>query len=215
MNHTTSNFIKEACVETLAQCVLAQAQGADRLEICADLELDGLTPAGSLIDSAREVVQIPIRVMIRPRSGGFWYSDEEFSEMKRSIILCKELNVEGVVFGITNKEGSSLDIEKIHELAEFAEPLKVTVHKAIDSCADPVSELQKLIKLGNVHSVLTSGKAPTAMEGKEMLRQMLALALDSIEVIACGKVTNENIQVLDQELHASAYHGKLIVGYLS
>ena len=205
-------MIREACVETLSECVAAAQKGADRLELCADLYLDGLTPSVELIRSVQARVDIPIRAMIRPRGGDFSYTESELEEMGQSIEDCKQLAVDGVVFGVC--KGSDLDIAVIRELAQLAQPLKVVIHKAIDTCADPLKELQRLIDLQLIDGVLTSGKGKTAYEGMTLLQEMQALAGNQLEVIACGKVTDQNIDDLSAQLPVRAWHGKLIVGEL-
>lgn len=207
-------MIKEACVESLEQCWMAQQKGADRIELCKDLAQDGLTPDKKLIQDAINTLNIPVRVMVRNRAGNFVYTGEELEGMKRSIDLCKKYKVEGVVFGICTSN-RQLDIEVIEELANYAKPLKVTIHKAIDTCDDPVAELKKLKSLGCVDSVLTSGKATTAHEGITLLKQLLTEADHKLEIIACGKVTDQNVDQINREINAPAYHGKLIVGDLS
>ena len=205
-------LIREACVETLAQCMTAEQKGADRLELCADLHLDGLTPSIALIKKVQAQVNIPIRVMIRPRAGDFNYSATELATMKQSISECKLLGVDGVVFGVC--KGGALDLDAIGELAEVSQPLKVVIHKAIDTCDDPLAELQKLMELGKIDGILTSGKGKTAFEGMVLLRQMQALAGDKLELIACGKVTDQNLKALSKQLPVRAWHGRLIAGEL-
>lgn len=206
-------YIKEACVEGLEQALNAERQGADRIELCARLDLDGLTPDMKTINTVYQKCNIPIRVIIRPKDGGFVYSDAEFLEMKQSIQACKNLGVEGVVFGITTMN-NRFDIARTKELVQIASPLKVTIHKAIDSVIHPLEELDKLMLIEGVDAVLTSGKGQTWMEGEELLQKMIEKAGNQIEIIACGKVTNENIDKVHANLQASAYHGKLIVGQL-
>ncbi len=201
----------EACVETLGQCLQAEQNGANRVELCADLASDGLTPSNTLIQQVKEKLKIPIRVMIRPRPGDFVYSVSELEEMKRSIKVCKEIGVEGVVFGVCTKN-DELDIKVLSSLVEESRPLKVTIHKAIDTCKDPLSEVQKL-KIIGVDAILTSGKAGTAREGAVLLKKMVEES-GNIEIVACGKVTNENLPEIDQLIGAPAYHGKKIVGNL-
>lgn len=208
---TSMGFIKEACVETLEQCLQAEKNGADRIELCADLAYDGLTPALALIREAKEKLKIPIRVMIRPRPGDFIYSAAELEAMKASIRDCIVSGVEGVVFGVCRSAGE-LDLQALSDLIATSKPLKVTIHKAIDVCNDPVRELVRLKSLG-VDSVLSSGKAPTAKEGSSLLKEMVESA-GNIEIVACGKVTNENLTEIDQMIGAPAYHGKKIVGIL-
>ena len=173
-------MIREACVETLSQSVAAAKKGADRLELCADLHLDGLTPSVELIKSVQARVDIPIRVMIRPRGGNFSYTESELEEMRQSIKDCKQLGVDGVVFGVC--KGNDLDITVIRELAQLAQPLKVVIHKAIDTCSDPLTALQKLIDLQLIDGVLTSGKGKTAYEGMTLLQEMQALAGNQLEI---------------------------------
>ncbi|MFY0650580.1 MAG: copper homeostasis protein CutC [Cyclobacteriaceae bacterium] len=206
--------IKEACVETLDQCIQAEKVGANRIELCADLASDGLTPGRKLIEEVVKKVSIPVRVMIRPRAGDFDYSDEEIHEMQESVSYCKEIGVEGVVFGVCTKN-RQLNIQAIDRLAGLASPLKVTVHKAIDECDDVKIQLKELIKLHNVHSVLTSGQQATAIDGMPLLSELVELAGDKIEVIACGKITNLNFDQIHKTLGAKAYHGKKIVGTLT
>jgi len=206
-------MIKEACVESFEQGLNAESQGADRIELCADLANDGLTPAKEVISKAADNLSIPIRVMIRPRAGDFVYTQDELLTMRSSIDFCKSVNVEGVVFGIC-KPGNTLDLAAISALADYAKPLKVVVHKAIDACENPLAELQGLKKIKNVDSVLTSGKAETAFEGFTMLHSLIAAAGDEIEIVACGKITNENLPQIKNRLNARAYHGKLIVGQI-
>ena len=208
-------YIKEACVETLEQAVIAERKGADRVELCADLALDGLTPSEELMREAKTALTVPIRAMIRPRGGDFFYSGKEIAEMKASIDLCREIGIEGVVFGMTDNTHIQLDTKLISELADHAGPLKVTIHKAIDVCRDPLAELGKLLDLGTIDAVLTSGKAATAQEGTALLKMMVQLATDQLEVIACGKVTLQNLPRLHLEVGSGAYHGKKIVGSLS
>lgn len=207
------SYIKEACVEGLTQSINAENRGADRLELCARLDLDGLTPDFETISAVKQFCDIPIRVIIRPREGGFVYNDDEFSEMKTSILKCKELGVDGVVIGITTAD-NKLDIARIAELSKLAQPLKVTIHKAIDSIDNPIEELKRLMELDGISAVLTSGKGITWNEGQELLKKMVKKAGDGIEIIACGKVTNENIELVHNTVQAKAYHGKLIVGEL-
>ena len=206
-------MIKEACVETIDQCIRAQAQGADRIELCADLSHDGLTPSHELIRLATERLDIPVRVMIRPRPGNFIYSKEEVSQMKEGIDFCKSVGVEGVVFGACTSS-ETLDLDIIAELTDYALPLKVTIHKAIDGCVDPVDEVRRLKEITGIDSILTSGKEATAMEGTECLKSMISEADGYIQIIACGKVTNANLEELHGIIHAKAYHGKRIVGEL-
>ena len=208
-------FKTEACVETIAQGVLAEKRGADRIELCRDLSREGLTPSDEAISEAAARISIPIRVMIRPHDEGFYYSAEDVALMKASIAHCKRAKLEGVVFGAMQKEKQCLDMTLIEELTRYASPLKVTIHKVVDSCEDPLQELIRLQEIPGIDAVLTSGKSATAMEGISLLKEMLSLSTDQLDVIVCGRVTNDNVSELDQILEANFYHGKKIVGSLA
>lgn len=208
------NYIKEACVETLEQAVKAEAKGADRLELCAYLTFGGLTPSTDLIKAVMAAVGIPVRVMIRPRNGDFFYNEDELDHMKTCINLCKALRVEGVVFGVLNPD-STLNINAIKKLTEIAQPLKVIIHKAIDETVNPIESLKELLDIEGIDTVLTSGGKSNAFDGAETLKTMVELAEAKLTVMPAGKISQFNLTELDQLIGAKAYHGKLIVGELT
>lgn len=206
-------FIKEACVENFHQAVAAEKKGANRIELCTNLETGGLTPSKELILEVKQKLAIPVRVMIRPRPGNFVYSNIEISEMLASIELCKKAEVEGIVFGVM-KEDSTLDIIKIKELIAQASPLKIVIHKAIDETANPLLAAGELVKMGGIDTILITGGCETALEGKEILREMQKICGNHIELMPAGKITDENLDELHHFLGAKAYHGRMIVGHL-
>lgn len=209
----TKPYLKEACVESLEQAIAAENNGADRVELCADLHLEGLTPPKELLLKVKQILHIPVRVMIRPRAGNFVYSESELNEMKASILFCKNVGVEGVVFGVL-KTDNTLDIEAITMLTHLALPLKVVIHKAIDYTPDLLESLTKLLLIKGVSTILTSGGATTAIEGKKNLIEMIKTSSNKIEVMPAGKITEANLNKIHSALGASAYHGKGIVGKL-
>lgn len=205
-------IILEACVETLEQCITAEQKGAGRIELCDRLDLDGTTPSEELIRAAKRVLNIPIRVMIRPRGGDFVYSPAELDQMRQAIELCLAIGVDGVVLGILDKE-NELDLEAMRPLIELAKPLNVVIHKAIDDTPDTFASMQRLQSIKGVNGILTSGKAPTALAGADVLRKMTAHQKD-LRIIVAGGVTKDNLHELHQLIGASQYHGKRIVGEL-
>ena len=207
-------LLLEACVETLEEAILAEKKGANRIEFCSRLDLDGLSPDKELINLVVSRLNIPVKVMIRPREGDFVYSIDEFAEMKNAIQFCKQAGVKGVVFGILDKT-SALNLDQIQLLAELAAPLEVTIHKAIDITPDPIISLRKLMLIENITSVLTSGGAATALEGKEVIKKMLQESGGKIHIIAAGKITDMNLAKMHHLLSAQEYHGRKIVGKLS
>ena len=128
-------ILLEACVGCYKEAKKAELQGADRIELCDNLGEGGTTPSYGTIYLATQNINIPIAVIIRPRGGDFVYSNDEFEIMKKDIVICKELGVETVVFGILNKE-NKIDIERTKELIDLASGLKVTFHMAFDEIDD-------------------------------------------------------------------------------
>ena len=205
-----NDFILEACVETIDQAIYAQRNGADRLEVCGDLSVGGITPDETLLKSIKASTQLPIMAMARPRGGNFVYNDHELDEIKNAIDLFKHLEIKGVVFGFLTK-GKEVNIEITRALAAFAYPLEVTFHKAIDLTADPVAAARQISKIEGVQRILTSGGKMTAWEGKAIIKRMIGETEGQIKVIAAGKVTFNNLLQIHQAIGASEYHGRKIV----
>lgn len=205
------NLILEACIEILSEAVKAEKNGANRLELCSRLDLDGLTPDEDLILQVVEKVKIPVKVIIRPKAGNFLYSESELEEMKDSIRFCKKMKVRGVVFGILD-ETKNLNLDQIQKLAELASPLEVTIHKAIDQTPDLLKSVAELSRMKSITSILTSGGTPTAFEGSEMLKKMIQLAGGSLKIIPAGSITHHNMAIVHKIIGAEEYHGRRIVG---
>lgn len=201
----------EACVESFEESLAAQNAGADRIELCARLDLDGITPSAQLIAECVNGLNIPVKVMIRPHGGTFRYSEEELEEMEGSIAQARKLGAFGVVFGFLNSD-NTIDLPTTRRFKKCAKGLGITFHKAIDRTSDPVEAVRQLHALGTALTVLSSGGAPTASEGIDTLRAMMKAGEDLISILPAGKITQENWQQLHKELGASAYHGRRIVG---
>ena len=202
-------IIQEACVQSLEEALVAQKLGANRLEYCSHLELDGLTPDITQFPKILSQIKIPIMVMIRPRAGNFEYSNEEFEEMKASIGNFKNFNIKGFVFGIVKDQ--QLDFERTKILAEFAAPFDVCIHKAIDEVDDIIAAVKGLNEIPEVTRILSSGKAKTAQEGIPVLKEMLSVARSSLSIMPAGRVKASNIQHLHDEINAQEYHGRSIM----
>jgi copper homeostasis protein len=205
-----NNLLKEACVETLEDALRAQACGADRIELCANLAVGGLTPGDGLILAAKQTLHLPIMVMVRPVAGNFVATRADFEAMKRTIVFCKKVKVAGVVFGLLT-ELREVDIPRTTALAELAQPLLVTFHKAIDETADILKSVAALKCIPGIRRILTSGGAATALEGAPVLRQMLAATGPDLTILAAGRVTNENLKEVHRATGAREYHGRRIV----
>lgn len=200
------NILVEAAVESLDDALAAVDGGADRLELCANLADGGTTPSADLIAEVVEQVSVPVFVMIRPRGGSFVYSTTELEDMRRSIDLARELDVDGVVFGVLNSS-NRIDTIRTQSLIDVAAELSVTFHRAFDRVTDRVDALDTLIDLG-IERVLTSGGAPTAAEGITALRELVEIAGEDIVILAGGGVRFQNVLELVDETGVHEVHAR-------
>jgi len=203
-------LIKEACIQSYDEALIAQKSGADRIELCSQINLDGITPKKGLIKKIISSIEIPIRVMIRPRSGDFDYSEDELKLMESDIVDCKKLGVEGVVFGVLNKD-TTINETATRRLVKGSFPLNVTFHKAIDLSYNSLSAVKILCKIPGITSILSSGRKTTAKEGAKLIKQMIDIAKNDLSIIPAGKITFKNIIGLHQLINADEYHGRNIV----
>ena len=202
--------IKEACVESTDQAVNAEINGADRIELCKNLDLDGLTPEINVIQNTMKSVNIPVKVMIRPRPGNFIYSQNEIKSMEQDIDLCKKLNVPEVVIGILTSSGN-INTIITKRLASRAYPMPVTFHKAIDQTEDILYELDRLSRIQEISSILTSGGEKTAINGQSMLRKIIDQYGKRFDIIVAGSITHENSDEIHGLINAREYHGKNLI----
>ena len=202
----SSYKLEIVCFNT-ESAIIAQQGGADRIELCDDLEAGGITPFFETIFEVRKKVLIDLYIMIRARGGDFVYSDEEFEEMKMEILLIKYKQVNGFVFGILN-ENCTIDIERNKELVELAHPLPCTFHRAFDEVNDPTKALEDVIDCG-FKTILTSGQNPTAVEGINNITKLVKQADDRISIMPGGGVRSTNIEKL-KKLNVPFYHSSAI-----
>ncbi|MEW6508170.1 MAG: copper homeostasis protein CutC [Bacteroidota bacterium] len=200
-------IIFEACVDSVNSAVIAGTAGADRIELCSALDIGGLTPSYGLIKVTIERLTIPVNVLIRPRSGDFIYSREEFAVMKRDILFCRDLNVNGIVVGILNADGT-IDKERISDLIDLARPMSLTFHRAFDFTSDPFKALDTLIEL-EADRILTSGLQINAYSGIDMIKKLVDYAKERIIIIPGGGINENNVREIVaktgvKEIHASA-----------
>ena len=205
-------IIKEVCVDSLDDAINAEKNGANRIELCGRLDLDGLTPSKDLIKSAFSILKIPIRVMIRPKHPSFVYSEDEISTMIDDIKFCKNLGLDGVVFGCLDEE-YNFEMKQINRLSEVAKPLNVIIHKAIDSTSSVIESLSLISKNSNINGVLTSGGERFAINAVETLKKMLVLVPNKFEIIIAGGITFQNFDKLNDIVNGKFYHGKKIINY--
>jgi len=206
-------MIKEACVEGFAEALRAQELGADRIELCENLEVGGTTPSWGTLHGCKKYLKIPVIAMIRPRGGNFIYNQEEQEIMAEDIRACLSAGIDGIAIGMLTP-AREIDLKGLKNLLKSAGNMQVTFHKAIDESRDLEKEFLRLRDSGLITRVLTSGGAPTAREGAEMLKKMIRLASGQLTVLAAGKVTRENLPELAGLIPTDEFHGKKIVGDL-
>ena len=209
-----TKLILEACVETLAEAITAEDKGADRIELCANLSLGGTTPSYATIESALKILKIPVMVMIRPRGGNFSYTEMEIKKMEQSIEICKELGVHGIVFGVLTADGA-IDQACNQRLADRAENLEITFHKAIDETQNIIIAARDIMRINGITRILTSGGMSSALEGVAVINQMIEEVASKITIIAAGKITSDNLHKINSLIHTHEFHGKKIVGSLN
>lgn len=202
-------MIREKCIGSFLEALEAQELGTERVELCDNLTEGGTTPSYGTIKMVVEKLNIPAFVIIRPRGGDFYYTPEEIEIMKEDIKICKELGVKGVVIGALNRD-NTINYDAIKDMIDLAKPMSITFHKAIDELENPVTEVKKLANLG-VNRILTSGTKETALEGKNILREMIKEAGEDTIIIVAGKVTKDNLNEISNLIPAKEYHGKKIV----
>lgn len=162
----------EVCVTSVAGARIAEAAGADRLELCAELAVGGVTPSPGLLKAVKQRAGIPVHVLIRPRSGGFYYSEQEVEQMLSDIAYCRELGYEGFAVGALLEDGH-LDRGAMAAIASAAGDAHLTFHRAFDRLLDGPGTLPVLEELG-VQTILSSGAARSAVAGLEHLLRLQA-----------------------------------------
>ncbi|MBL4652596.1 MAG: copper homeostasis protein CutC [Flavobacteriales bacterium] len=183
----------EVCTGTYHESIEAGKAGATRIELCSALSIGGLTPGyGTTTQIVKGIEKsCEVHVMIRPREGGFTYSDQEFEAMKAELVSMAKIGVQGVVFGfLKNKE---VDLKRTADFVALAKKygLTTTFHRAIDVCENPIESVNQLSKLG-VDRILTSGKRPTAIEGVDLIRSLIEQNDSKIEIMPGSGINAKN-----------------------
>ena len=203
----------ECCVESLSEALIAEKRGADQLELCSDLANDGLTPDTVLTEKILETVSIPLKVMIRHRKGDFFYNKSDISIIKNQINSMKLIGIKHVVFGSLTHL-NRINLEQIKMVSEWAYPMNITYHKAIDLSENFFEDAELLLQFKNVKSLLTSGQSPTAEKGYLTLKRLLADFGKNIKIISAGRITDKNLNKIHNMIRGRYYHGRKILGEL-
>lgn len=196
-------MILEICVDSVESARAAAENGADRLELCGDLMVGGVTPSPFLIEAVQKL-DIPVNVLLRPRFGDFCYTQSEQEILLREVELCRKLGVNGVVLGALEPDGR-LDRELLAQLIAAAGPLHKTLHRAFDLCRDAREGLEDAVELG-IDTILTSGQAATALQGAELLAGLNRQAAGRLTILAGSGVKSANLETLVRRTGLRAFH---------
>lgn len=203
----------EACCTSAAEAKAAFECGADRIELCEDIAVGGVTPSEACI-AGTVALGLPVNVLVRPRGGDFVFNEEEERQMLRSIDACHRLGAAGVVIGALTEEGE-IDIPMMERLVARARGkgserrLSVTFHRAFDECAEPFKALEQIIGLG-CDRLLTSGQKPSAYEGMELIAELVKRADGRIIIMPGAGITPANLDIIENETGAVEFHGTRI-----
>ena len=189
--------------------LLASRAGADRIEFCAGFEVGGTTPSLHDYMELKKEITIPIFVMIRTRGGDFCYNNEEFQQMKNQLLKFKKVGADGFVFGILD---GNLEVNFIQnkELVELADGIPCTFHRAFDRVKDYYKSLEEIIKCG-FKTILTSGTKSNVSEGKEILKTLVELSNERIDILCGGGLRSTNISEIKNYTKAKNFHSSGIV----
>lgn len=186
--------ILEICTDSIDAALVAESLGADRIELCSAIELGGLTPSYGSIKGCCEFLKVPVKVLIRPRSGDFCYSETEFLQMLDDITIAKQLGAQGIVSGLLYPDGS-IDVQRTELLVQQAAPLDFTFHRAFDLCSDPPKALEEIIHCG-AKCLLSSGQHATAVEGLSLLIALARQAGKRLIIMPGAGINEHSIAAL-------------------
>jgi copper homeostasis protein len=190
MNH----YFVECCANSIQSAIQGVLGGANRIELCSNLESGGITPLRKDIQKAKKLLTIPVHILIRPRAGDFVYTNNQLSKMLSDIQFCKTIGCDGVVIGALNKDGS-IHIKQTIRLANAAKPMSVTFHRAFDEGNDLLKNLEDVIACG-CDSLLTAGQSENVNSGISNLEQLVTLAKERITILAGSGVNHTNVEDL-------------------
>ncbi len=196
--------ILEVCVDSVESAIQAELGGADRLELCGDLVIGGVTPSMALYERVRESVRVSVHVLLRPRWGDFLYSEEEFDVLLRQTAMYRRAGAQGLVIGCLTREGR-LDCERLGRQMEASGGCPVTLHRAFDMCVDLEEALDDAKRLG-MATILTSGGHASALEGRAVLKRLKERAGAAVDIMAGAGIEAGAITRLLRETPLTTFH---------
>jgi copper homeostasis protein len=199
-----SQRVLEVCAFNIQSCIIAERAGAVRVELCDNPIEGGTTPSYGAIKQVREKIGIDLYPIIRPRSGNYYYDEDEYAIIKHEIQVCKDLGCNGISVGTQNIKGE-IDTEWLKRIVEWAGTLGVTCNRAFDGTPDPYKALEDIIACG-CERVLTSGQESAAPDAGEVLGKLVKQAGDRIIIMPGAGVKSSNLEKLILESGATQYH---------
>jgi len=199
-----AHVLLEICCGSIDDAIEAEKGGADRVELCSALFLGGLTPSLGTIQEAKRRLKIPIMVMVRPRGGGFAYSEAEFASMERDAEAAVGNGADGVVFGIL-QSGGKVDIPRCRRIRQLIGERQAVFHRAFDVTPDPFEALEQLVDLG-IKRVLTSGQKDSVPEGVELIKKLIERAGSRIEILPGGGIQAWNMKEIIERIGCGQVH---------
>lgn len=204
-------MIIEIAANSYESAKIASQAGADRIELCSNLEIGGTTSSPGQLRCVKNNLPIPVHALIRPRGGDFIYYESEMDEIIESILYCRSIGVEGVVLGFLTPEGE-VDVLKARKVLEHTEGLVTTFHRAFDMVINQEKALETIIDLG-FDRILTSGGQQSMPEGVKQIANLVSKAENRITIMPGGGINENNIEDVIQYTGASEFHlsGKVVV----
>ena len=195
----------EICTPSRLSAVAAKEGGAKRIELCSNLEVGGLTPTDEDIVYCVQTLGLRTHVLVRPRVGNFLYSADEMAEIERTVMRCRQLGAAAVVVGFLTPDGK-VDLGLTRRIVQLAAPMEVTFHRAFDEALqDPIEALQAVMEAG-CHRLLTSGQAPTALQGAAVIKRLVDHT-SSLKILAGSGITPDNVRQLIASTGVTEVHG--------
>lgn len=198
-------FLIEACVSTIEDAILASQLGADRLELSAALETDGVTPSLGMLREVLNAVSIPVVTLIRLRSGSFVYEAREINAMLHDAEQSLQAGSQAIAVGCLNSK-NQIDLSAMRIFADHLGGERCVCHRAFDQCADLMASARALCDLG-YRRILTSGGTPSALAGSATLNALQRAVGDRVEILVAGGVSPTNLLELGNKTGCVQFHG--------
>jgi copper homeostasis protein len=201
---TSKKSILEVCAFHIDSCLIAERAGASRVELCDNPIEGGTTPSYGTLKRVRERLSLPLYPILRPRSGNYFYSEEEFAILQADIEMCRQLGCDGISVGVQTRD-AEIDTERLKRIVEWAGPMGVTCNRVFDCAPDPFKALEDVIRCG-CERILTSGQKSAAPDAGELLGKLVQQAGRRIRLMPGAGVKSSNIAKLKRESGAWEFH---------